>query len=170
MHNLKTVWLRENVCINEDFSDLREISTLSRLVADKCRNPDVETCREELAELKALKENLGSEVARNSAENTKNLIKIAQLEGKLTLAETAKAQAESQVALIKEFANKLDAQRNATFAARNEELLNAIEHKTRVNEELLIEVQKQEAEINEKKEKIKNLQEKLQILNNDMKW
>lgn len=190
---LNEVMLQENVCINENFRNT-SIASIVQDTNKKCAFPETfpditehldtkfenletfmnkfleekEKHRKEFnvvnAELAAKTVELKTaQSAKNQAEaqiSEKNL-RIEELRSEL---KSSKTHAEVQLKFIQNICEKLETQYNQTFAAKAQELNEKLEHKIRVNEELIEENQKKSEEINQKNLKIKQLEEKNRIL------
>lgn len=114
-----------------------------------------------------------SSLSRKTTEKVTNeqlLNQTKSLHNELVATKSAKAQCESQIAFIRELTDKLDAQRNEIFIAKTEELRRTVESKLLENDELSSELQKKNIELNEKNQKIKQLEEKIEILNASNRW
>lgn len=113
---------------------------------------------------------LEEELDNQTDENSRNLITISRLETDLKTARSSLAQFEDQAELIKQLSGKFDTQRDETCSTIAEELRDEIEERTLENEALLSEVHRKNTEIAKKNMKIKNLEQKVQILISNNQW
>lgn len=186
LSKLKSVSLGQNICINEDFLTQSRIASLGKFVSSKCGFAEAPIARPQRGpsacdeKLKMHETVLNRTVLEKKAlqTETKNLetiiatksLTIATLEVKLSAAEEAKNKAEKNLAMIEKVYEALDAQRNQTFAATTEDLKNTLDRKLRENADLLETITIKNTEISNQQTKIKNLEEKIQIISNNNQW
>lgn len=155
LNSLKFGNFAGNACINQDFVE-DKISLLKQIANSNCGFDE----NNEIIQEKAC-DKINLKLAETTAENTQHLIKISALESKLNASEAAYNQSERHIALFKEIYEKLDAQRNETFAAKTEELRNTVESKMRENSDLIEDRQRMENELLLRAKKIKALTTKI---------
>lgn len=151
--------LRNNECINEEFTTAARIAEMPRLVNAKCgfeaiknenlQSGDVETHLTKIAKLEAELKTQAEEMTSLKLENAK--------------LDAGKAQADLQVTMMKEFHDEAKAQLKETFAAR-------MELKVQENANLSNDLQLKMAIINENNEKIKQCEKKIQVLGGESGW
>jgi chromosome segregation ATPase len=168
--------LRGNECINEDFDGETRIARLQQVVTIKCaftETPEqiakldekfksleifmqrqIETLRTENQEKAKQIEKLGAEVKQKSDELLIRTANDAGLQSSIV-----RLEAELKAAnVIQNLCKQLDAQRNQTFIAMTKDLRETVDFKVNEIRDLSDDLQKKNAEINEKTAKIKQLE------------
>lgn len=176
LNRLKQVWLDGNVCIEEKFESETRIATMAQVVDAKCAftetlhdmsvifNKKFKIMENFMETTLAEKDKLQNEVSAAKATIAQVEAQKQALTAELKAAQSAKAQPEAKTKFAQEICEKLDVQHNETCNAKAQELRDNINHKNSENKDLSMENQKQSSEINEKKLKIKQLEDKVKIL------
>lgn len=89
---------------------------------------------------------------------------------KLKASENAEKKSEIHAAQMREVYEKLDGQRTETFLMKTEEMRQLLGTKLKENNKLLDEVTRQSTEINEKNQKIVELEKNLETSNSNCKF
>lgn len=175
LNQLNFIDLNGNKCIQEVFEGPDEIASLPDEI-EKCEFCEAgellgtsickatSEIRNSLEKFQELQIALLKTCINKTSEIEQNSIKIVLLEEKLKAAEDAKTAAENQILLLLSVYDKLDAQRDETFSAKTEELRKKVELYEEENVDLLNEIKKKSAEIIEKIQKNKNLEDKVELL------
>lgn len=181
--NLNKVGLDFNKCIKQDFdrSQLKiihktvknscgfcelnkpveikvcEISAQVQKIAGKNFNEIVDGQKRQLKMLENLRSTLNNEVPTKITQTAR----VARLEAELLSCKHAKDQAENQFTLIKEFADKLDAQRVQTCYEKIQELRKTIKMRDHEKEKVLHELKEKTAELVKIRETVEHLEAEL---------
>lgn len=152
LNNLQTVYLHSNPCIDADFDNEAAIEKLPQIAAEKCgfceKLADMTNC-EILREFKLIQ----AKILRAVIEKQNSKVETARLEERLNGC-TANQKTHE----------KLEAQMEATYAAKTENFENLLETKLRENEKMSSEIGALRTELHEKKIEIKTLKFKLEQL------
>lgn len=181
LQNLKKVGLNTNKCIKQDFVQT-QISTLPKIVKSSCgfcelnKPVEIKICEISVQVQKIAGKNfdeilIGQRRQEKMIQNLRSTFhtevpakmsqtaRIARLEAELSACKHAKDQAEKQFSLIREFSEKLDAQRVQTCYEKTQEMRKTINLKSQELEKLLNELKEKNSEIERKqatKGEIKN--------------
>lgn len=169
---LNYVYLKNNVCIDINFSDSTEIAAMPLTVSQMCGF--VETAdqmfekvlqgQERQIEMQQIFMNQTIVEKQNcQLENTK-------LNSELVAAVRSKDRCEMQFSMFKDLSDKLELQFNKTLALMTQDLNNIVQLKTSENQDLLNELQNNKNEINDKNIQIKTLEEQIKRLDESHKW
>lgn len=178
LKNLVQVDLTGNVCINEDFVTADRVATLRLIVNEKCGF--IENHQSALISQANIqkqneanqkeKEKLQLELTAKTATINKHLIEIATLKARLEAESKVTAAAESKATLIMKMFDKLEAQYNATCAARTEDLQRTVKSKMTENNDLLEQQQVYKVEVKDMSSKINDCQIRLENCANNCKF
>lgn len=147
--------LKNNVCIDKNFQDQASIVKMSEIITAKCRFS--ETAEVTLQHIKDILEDqrrhmemheefFNKTYADCKATSAENVKLATELDG----AKEAKAQCEKQNSFIMGIYEKLNEKLNAICFVKTEELMKTVEMKRLEVQELLKQMQRKTAEINDK--------------------
>jgi chromosome segregation ATPase len=141
LNNLIKVWLDDNECIKKNFEGEKGVDILRNTITATCGFAESDKDEQKEPEIREMLKNLETNLAKKFDEH------------------------KTQIDLIKEIYEKLEVERNATWSNKMREMEETIASKFEEIEQLRNENAKITKDENVKNQKIKYLEEKVKVLN-----
>lgn len=154
---LTDVFLQGNVCISELFRDPTKIAAMPVIVSQLCGFNEIimelleHVLKEQKSNIKEMQDRF--DIAVNTIKDRCDMT-----------VKTTQERYDSQLSLFKDLGDRLEMQCNKTMAVNTKEIIDAVNLKTCKIEILMLELKTKNEEIDEKNLKIKNLEERVKIL------